>query len=113
MSGFEPSSDDVVLMNASDNLMSNTSTYKINQLKNTLREYLKAFSKSAATWLEDGVECQFLEAQAGGGWKKGKIRLRVEIVLDEPEPKSEPELEPKDPDANFLDSLRADNNPQQ
>ncbi len=104
MSGFEPSSDDVVLMKASENLISGTSTYKINQLKDTLQQYLRSISSAAPTWLGDGVECQFLKAQEGGGWKKGKIRLRVEIVPDEPEPS---------PDANFLDDLRKDISPEQ
>jgi len=104
MSGFEPSSDDVVLMKASENLISNTSTYQISQLKETIRQYFSRLINAPPTWLEEGVECQFLKAQEGGGWKKGKIRLRVEIVPDEPEPS---------PDANFLDDLRKDISPEQ
>jgi len=76
----------------------------VNQLLNALQEQLNALSASVPTWIEDGVECQFLKAQEGGGWKKGKIRLRVEIVPDVPEPS---------PDAIFLNSLRTDINPQQ
>ena len=93
------------------------STCRINQLKHTVKERLKGLFNAAPTWLEEGINCQFLDAQAGGGWKKGKIRLRVEIVLDEPEPEPEPEPEaipePLDPDSNFLDSLRKDINSEQ
>ena len=104
---FEPHSDDVVLMNATDSLVSNTSTYRINQLKNTLKEQLKRLSASGSTWIEEGVDCQFLEAQAGGGWKKGKIRLRVEIVPNEPESEPEP-----DTDSSALAPLPESVNPE-
>jgi hypothetical protein len=43
---------------------------------------------------EEGIECEFLKASTGGGWQKGKIRVRefslhlefVPDVPDEPEP---------------------------
>jgi hypothetical protein len=104
MNGFEPSRDDVVLLDLKDSLIRGVPTHSINQLLNALQEQLNALSASVPTWIEDGVECQFLKAQEGGGWKKGKIRLRVEIVPDVPEPS---------PDAIFLDSLRTDIRPQQ
>jgi hypothetical protein len=36
-------------------------------------------------WLNEGVECEVLFAN-GGGWQKGKMRLRLEFVPDNPEP---------------------------
>ena len=79
-----------------------------------LKDRFKNIFNTGSLVLDEGVDCQFLDAQAGGGWKKGKIRLRVEIVLDEPEPEpepepeSEPESEPISTDPNSLDSLRAE-----
>ena len=111
MDRFEPNHDDVVMMDASQSLIQNDPTYRISQLKQMLRQRFNTmFSnnmfKNASIWLDEGVDCQFLDAQAGGGWKKAKIRLCVEIVLDEPEPEPEPEQISTDP--NSLDSLRAE-----
>ncbi len=115
MDAFEPSRDDVVMFDLKDSLIRNVPTHRINQLLNTLQQQIKPLSDSAPTWIAGGVECQFFKAQEGGGWKKGKIRLRVEIIPDEPEPEPEPETlpEPLDPDSNFLDSLRKDIRPEQ
>lgn len=33
-------------------------------------------------WTHDGVECLYLNTQ-GGGWKKGKVHIRLEFVPDE------------------------------
>lgn len=67
--------------------------------------------------LGDGGEAHCLP-EAGGGWRKGKIRLRVEFIPDEPEP--EPEPEPEEQEATIestpalpaspLDDLRAELN---
>jgi len=101
MSGFEPSRDDVVMLDVKESLVRGVPTHRINQLLTTLEEHLKPLSTSASNWIGDGVNCQFLKAQEVGGWKKGKMRLRVEIVPDEPEPS---------PDAKFLDELRKETN---
>jgi len=34
-------------------------------------------------WLGKGIECQTLSIN-GGGWKKGRVRLRLEYIPDEP-----------------------------
>jgi hypothetical protein len=109
MHRFEPSLDDVVMMDTSQSLIQNDPTYRVNQLKQMLKDrfntmFSNKMFQNASIWLDEGVDCQFLDAQAGGGWKKAKIRLCVEIVLDEPEP--EPEQISTDP--NSLDSLRAE-----
>jgi hypothetical protein len=104
MDGFEPSYDDVVMMDTSQSLISNDPTFRVNQLQHILKERFKNIFNTGSLVLDEGVDCQFLDAQAGGGWKKAKIRLRVEIVLDEPEP----EPEPISTDPNSLDSLRAE-----
>lgn len=45
-------------------------------------------------WFDKGTEVELLKT-TGGGWQKGKLYLRLEIVLDEP---------PANP--NSLDELR-------
>lgn len=65
--------------------------------------------------LGDGGEAHCLPA-SGGGWRKGKIRLRVEFIPDEPDP--EPEAEEQEVTiesmpvlpASPLDDLRAELN---
>ncbi|MDJ0736891.1 MAG: KGK domain-containing protein [Nostocaceae cyanobacterium] len=47
---------------------------------------------------KDGVECRILRA-SGGGWKKGKVRLSLEFIPDEPE------QVPQQPES-ILDDLR-------
>jgi len=50
-------------------------------------------------WAEDGVECEVIGSKIGG-WKKGRVRVCLEFIPDEPEPK--PVEEPESP----LDDLR-------
>ena len=108
MDRFEPNHDDVVMMDASQSLIQNDPTFRISQLKQMLRLRFNTMFNNASIWFDEGVDCQFLDAQAGGGWKKAKIRLCVEIVLDEPEPEPEPEPEQISTYPNSLDSLRAE-----
>lgn len=58
-------------------------TFKVGQL-------LKAFQVLVVKninydWFANGLECELL-SRAGGGWKKGKLYLRLEFVPDEPDP---------------------------
>ena len=39
----------------------------------------------SADWVQDGVTCKVLLA-SGGGWQKGKVRLRLEFIPDQPVP---------------------------
>lgn len=103
MSGFEPSSDDVISMELSESLVTNNPTFKVSQLQRNLRDRM-GNAITTQTWMGDGAKCQLLRASTGKGWQKGKIRIRFEFVPDEPEPS---------PDENFLDDLRKDINPEQ
>lgn len=38
------------------------------------------------SWLNQGIECEFLRASTGGGWQTGKIRVRFEFIPDVPDP---------------------------
>ena len=83
-------------MQPSASLVTSNATFKINQLKKTLRDRV---GSDIQAWMEDGVECELLSASKGKGWQQGKIRIRIEFVPNEPEPS---------PDTNFLDDLRKD-----
>ena len=43
------------------------------------------------------MECELLSASLGGGWKKGKVRIRFEFVEDEPK-------QPENPDSPVISS---------
>lgn len=78
---IEPHDDDVISMEPASSLIQ-TNTFKASQLIESLKAYLGAGSVSSA-WLGEGVNCEFLQSTVGGGWQKGKIRLRLEFVPDE------------------------------
>ncbi len=103
MSAFYLDPDDVISMQPSASLVPSNATFKINQLKKTLQDRI-GYNTGIQAWMEDGVECELLSASKGKGWQKGKIRIRIEFVPNEPEPS---------PDANFLDDLRKDISPEQ
>ena len=90
-------------------LLGTTTLFRVNQLKAALRQRSGNLCESGHgyQWL-DGIQCEVLKT-SGGGWKKGKIRLRLELVLDEPESKPEPVND----DPNSLDSLRTELYPKQ
>jgi hypothetical protein len=86
---IEPNDDDVLRMESWLNPVK-TRTVTISQVTTAFKLQIQSsFSSSqvstADAWLEDGVECQFLSASVGQGWKKGKVRLRLEFIPDEPE----------------------------
>lgn len=101
MSEFNLNSDDVVSINEpSESLLGNrTPTFRVDQLENAIRQLIMSNNSIAIlqSWVQGGINCQFLSASTGKGWKKGKIRIRFEFVADEPEPS---------PDESFLNSLR-------
>ncbi|WP_016951684.1 KGK domain-containing protein [Anabaena sp. PCC 7108] len=55
--------------------------------------------------VREGAACEFLSIN-GGGWRKGKVKLRMEFefIPDEPESVSLPPVKPESP----LDDLRAE-----
>lgn len=79
MNEFQLDDNDVVSM---PQVFSFTKTdiFKIGVLKQALREHLKGFTPS---WIDEGVPCEILKT-TGGGWQKGKFRLRWEFIPDEP-----------------------------
>lgn len=84
MNQIDLSGDDVVSMSEEDNLIS-AGTSKISELLDTIVDVLERHygdELPSQKWIEDGVDCQVLQSQ-GGGWRKGKIRIRFEFVSNE------------------------------
>lgn len=97
MTDFQLNSDDVVSMNSQYSLGAG-SIFKFVSLKQAFKNHLGSY---APQWLDDGIECEILTT-SGGGWRKAKMRLRVEIVLDEPD----------EPTPGALDAVRLHNSEQ-
>lgn len=90
MSGFQPSDEDVVSMHMSYSVLIKAQTFKISEYVETLKYNSLASFKMPGEWFEQGVPCNYLKA-SGGGWQKGKLRLRLEFVPDEPAVAEPPE----------------------
>lgn len=90
MNTIQPDRHDVVQMEPNHSLVGNR-TFTSVQFYLALRKLLVNTQKDQE-WVEEGVDCYFLDASAGGGWQKGKMRLRLEFVPDELEPEPERSL---------------------
>jgi hypothetical protein len=54
-----------------------------------LQDFLKGqLTANDQTFLGEGLECEHLSAQKGGGWQKVKIRVRVEVIPVETQPEN-------------------------
>ena len=103
---FEPHSDDVVSIHPNNGL-TGTKMSKLKDIDQAFKDKLR--SAVSADWFKEGLNCEFLKASTGGGWQKGKIRIRevyihIEFVPDEPEPSA---------DSNALAPLPESVNPEQ
>lgn len=67
-----------------ENSFIETTTSTVNELITGLEGFVcNQLSEDIATdWVGSGVECKILQCQ-GGGWKKGKVRIRLEFIPDE------------------------------
>jgi|SRR3569832_191398 len=86
---IEPHRDDVVSIDPQMCLMASQTT-RISELPQGFKELFQSnngefASDVLSTWIEEGVECEFLRASTGGGWQTGKIRIRFEFVPDVPD----------------------------
>ncbi len=76
--------DDVISVDRSNDLLSG-STFRVKEVTNEIVDRLRV--RANRCWLEDGVNCEMLNHKTGG-WKKGKIRISLEFIPDEPEPQN-------------------------
>jgi hypothetical protein len=88
MGKIEPSDDDVVSMVPAQAILG-LRMFTVGQLVEAFKRNLFASDKD----LEKGALCSLLCAKQGGGWKKGKLRVRlvVEFIEDEPVQPEKPE----------------------
>jgi hypothetical protein len=89
---IELNDDDVVSLARYLSLIE-TETFKAGQLKRGVQDRLRnaitdQSRKFVDDWFGHGVPCETLKANGGDGWKKGKVRIRLEFVPDKPEPTS-------------------------
>lgn len=82
MTKFDLNDDDVVSLLSADQSFTKTSVAKVSQLKGSLHGILKGYHPH---WVDPGLACEVLKT-GGGGWQKGKIRITLEFILDEPPP---------------------------
>jgi hypothetical protein len=80
---IEPQGDDVVtiIVDGDDK------TLKVRELPKTVTAMITEGDTATSvvedvleTLLKEGLYCEYLNSGSGGGWKKGKIRLRFEFV---------------------------------
>lgn len=77
---FEVDEDDVLWM--AEKSLLGTPTFLLRQLTQWFKD--RVGLPQIEQCLGDGVECELLSPR-GGGWQKGKVRIRFEFVPDEPE----------------------------
>jgi hypothetical protein len=98
--GIYPNDDDVISLSKNEwGLTIDKAGDILQEIKNTARQHRDGGQLAALFW-EDGINCDFLSAQ-GGGWKKGKIRLNLQLEFI---PDEQPETIPPSP----LDDLRSE-----
>jgi hypothetical protein len=90
--------DDVLSMNANENPVY-TPTIKVSQVLQKIRS---SIGSSINEWTETGAECEVLRASTAG-WRKGKVRLCIEFVPDEPEDETQ-QAQLEDSETLFLPS---------
>ncbi|MEH2085993.1 KGK domain-containing protein [Nostoc sp.] len=98
--------DDVVSMDKEISFTGNA-TSTCGELIESLKDLAFGESTSQRNETVDGITCKVLLVK-GGGWQKGRLRLRLDFVPEEPEvPQQNPStvsLEQQSP----LDDLRSD-----
>lgn len=97
--------EDVVSMDKETSFTGNT-TSTCGELIESLKDLAFARRSVESDEIENGVICKVMLTK-GGGWQKGRLRLRLDFVPDEPEvPQQSPSVvsgEPRSP----LDDLRS------
>ncbi len=100
--------DDVVSMDKDVSFTGNT-TSTCGELIESLKDL--AFRSIERDELENGVICKVMLTK-GGGWQKGRLRLRLDFVPDEPEASQQnPSMILGQPELS-LDDLRSQLNPE-
>jgi hypothetical protein len=99
--------DDVISMDPGQNF-AKTSTSKIKEVRYSL---ITEWLSGLGNWMGDGIRCQVLLSKRVG-WYKGKVRLVIEFVPDDPEAFADEPISNTSPATNPspLDDLRSNLN---
>ncbi|MEH2157412.1 KGK domain-containing protein [Nostoc sp.] len=102
--------DDVVSMDKAASFTGNT-TSTCGELIESLKDLAFARRSVESDEIENGVFCKVMLTK-GGGWQKGRLRLRLDFVPDEPEVSQQsPSIILGQPELS-LDDLRSQLNPE-
>lgn len=97
--------DDVVSMDKAASFTRNA-TSTCGELLESLKDLAFVNSSVQRDEIENGVFCKVMLTK-GGGWQKGRLRLRLDFLPDEPEvPQQSPSIVPSQPES-LLDDLRS------
>jgi len=84
-------------------------TYKVSEFMQALIPLVKgrnyAWTEDRVNWFSQGVPCEVLKLDAKG-WRKGKVRLAIEFLPDEPEVEETPAANEIAQPESPLDDLR-------
>jgi hypothetical protein len=84
--------DDVVLFVDDENVFVEHSTLLVREFDSqigTVLENLEDYPGEAESYeklINEGLACKVLRSDGSGGWKEGRIRIRIEFCEDEPSP---------------------------
>ena len=82
---------DVLSIKKEERLVMGHETFKFEHFWRTLKQRLQIYADNPKSqWLIDGVECDLLSPRKE--WQKGKIRLVLEFIPDQPEPSTDQSL---------------------
>ncbi|MEM9542479.1 MAG: KGK domain-containing protein [Cyanobacteria bacterium P01_E01_bin.42] len=82
-------------------------TYRSSEIVSAIAKILQSARSSYTTemkLLSDGVECELMK-NTGGGWKKGKFRLKMSLEFCPDEPEEQQNESPGQPES-VLDDIR-------
>jgi hypothetical protein len=84
-------------------------TYKVSEFMQVLISLVKGTARTwthdKSNWFSQGVPCEVLRLDAKG-WRKGKVRLAIEFLPDEPEVEEIPATNEIEQPESPLDDLR-------
>ncbi|NEO34597.1 MAG: hypothetical protein F6K36_30250 [Symploca sp. SIO3C6] len=76
--------DDVLSIKGGERLVMSSDVFKFEEFYKNLKSRILGNyqTEKKEKWLAEGVDCELLSPNYP--WRKGKIRLRLEFILDEP-----------------------------
>jgi hypothetical protein len=87
--GFTPLNDDEVLFVDRGRVLMTNPTFKVSEFLDQLAQAVSdregEWTEDNEAWFEDGCECEALRFNAGGGWQRGRVRIRLEFAPSKPQ----------------------------